>query len=57
MDSLPAYLTISAYQNEQAVVSGGLPNTDWKKVEAMPEGLPFKLIRMGLSKFMPIPKR
>ncbi|WP_159020788.1 right-handed parallel beta-helix repeat-containing protein [Algibacter sp. L3A6] len=36
---LPAYLTISAYPKEHAVVSAGMPITGWKKVETTSSGL------------------
>ena len=57
--NLPAYLTFSAYQDEQAVVSGGVPITDWRRVEQAPSGLPLKAlgnvwvadIPEGLEKF------
>ncbi|MCK0160539.1 right-handed parallel beta-helix repeat-containing protein [Allomuricauda sp. F6463D] len=36
----PAYLTISSYPEEHAVVSGGVPITDWKLVNTAPSELP-----------------
>jgi hypothetical protein len=36
----PAYLTISAYQGEKPVVSGGVPVTGWKLLESAPSELP-----------------
>ena len=36
----PAYLTFAAVPGEEAVVSGGVPVTGWKRLESTPAGLP-----------------
>lgn len=41
-NTLPAYLTISAYPEEHPIVSAGMPITDWRRVEKVPSGLPTK---------------
>ncbi|MCK0157284.1 right-handed parallel beta-helix repeat-containing protein [Cellulophaga sp. F20128] len=38
--SLPPYLTIASYQEEQAVVSSGVPITNWKLLNNIPTELP-----------------
>ena len=40
--SLPAHLTITAYPNEKPVISGGVPVTDWKRLDSIPPGLSAK---------------
>ncbi|WP_299666706.1 right-handed parallel beta-helix repeat-containing protein [uncultured Polaribacter sp.] len=37
---LSAYLTISAYSEENAIISGGVPITGWKLLKKAPSGLP-----------------
>ena len=36
----PAFLTFAAYPGEQAVVSGGIPITGWKRFKSAPTALP-----------------
>ena len=40
----PAFLTFAAYPGEQPVVSGGVPVTDWKRLESAPAELPARAV-------------